>query len=310
MRMETEILDHFEQKVELAAEIGDLDRTRNLKIRTFAGLVLTPVFRDLQPRLNYAAMGRHGVTPMQYYDDFENHLSPFGYGDRFDGRYEIRLCRSVSDERHGSSGGVPRVERLILETRATILGRVAVGPPLALGYEPELGASAVAGRGRVLHVLTRPQSPPGQRAVSEVPREIGFLALQPFDGPYPTIPLLVTLEDGFAMIATVHHRGIWGVANSDVYQHINAREYIAMMENGITAALCQAGIPLESYAALRARIIFRRPSFVGQAYVLGVRLYRRGDDIAALGVFQPDGQDHLANPSRAAVFLRFDGALA
>ena len=27
--METEILDHFEQKVELAAEIGDLDHTRN-----------------------------------------------------------------------------------------------------------------------------------------------------------------------------------------------------------------------------------------------------------------------------------------
>jgi len=310
MRMEMEILDHFEQDVELAAEIGDLDRTRNLKIRTFAGLVLTPVFRELQPRLNYAAMGRHGVTPMQYYDDFENYRAPFGYGDRFNGRYEIRLCRSISDDHRETSCEVLRIERLILETRATILGRVAVGPPFAIGYEPELGASAVAGRGRVLHVLTRPHSPPGQRTVSEVPRELSFLAPQPFDGLYPTIPLLATLEDGFAMIATVHHRGIWGVANSDVYQHINAREYIAAMENGITAALWQAAIPLESYAALRARIIFRRPSFIGQAYVLGVRLYRRGDDVAALGAVQRDGEDPLANPSRAAVFLRFDGGLA
>ena len=305
-----EKLDHFEQEVETAVEIGGLDRTRNLKIRTFAGLVLTPVFRELQPRLNYAAMGRHGVTPMQYYDDFENCRAPFGYGDRFNGRYEVRLCRSISGGRRESSSEVNRVVRLILETRATILGRVAVGPPPSLGYEPELGAPAVAGRGRVLHVLTRPHSEPGQRTVSEVPRELSFLAVQPLDGLYPTIPLLATLEQRFSMIATLHHRGIWGVANSDVYQHINAREYIAMMENGITAALCQAAIPLDAYVALRARIIFRRPSFVGQAYVLDVRLYRCDDDITALGIFQPDGQGHRTDPSGAAVFLRFDGALA
>ena len=32
-------------------DIGDLDQNRNLKIRTFLGLVLAPVFRELQPRL-------------------------------------------------------------------------------------------------------------------------------------------------------------------------------------------------------------------------------------------------------------------
>ena len=87
-------------------------------------------------------------------------------------------------------------------------------------------------------------------------------------------------------------------------------EYIAAMENGITAALWQAAIPLESYAARRARIIFRCPTFIGQPYVFGIRLYRRGDDVAALGAVQRDGEDPLANPSRAAVFLRFDGGLA
>ena len=116
-----EILEYFEQEVGTTTEIGDLDRTRDLKIRTLAGLVLTPVFRELQPRLNYAAFSQYGVTPMQYYDDFENCRAPFGYGDRFSGRYEIRLCRSVSNGSRQSNGQEKHVERLIQEARATIV---------------------------------------------------------------------------------------------------------------------------------------------------------------------------------------------
>ncbi len=294
------------------AQIGDLDLRRNLKMPPFVGFVLAPVFHDLQPRLNYAAMGRRGVTAMQYYQEFQNFPAAFGYGNAFSGRYAVRLCRSVANERRGPQGEEQRIERLILETRATLTGRAAMGAPASLGFEPELGGSATAGTGRVLHVLSRPNNPPGERSVQDIPEEISFLELHPFSGLYPTIPLLKALEEGYAAVdaATTVLNGIWGVANTDVYQHVHAREYLSAMENGITAALAAAGLPLESYAPLRTQVIFRRPSFIGERYALGVRVYRRDAEIVALGAFHNRGEDPFGNDGRAAVFLRFEGRLS
>lgn len=290
-------------------EIGDLDLKRNLKIRAFLELVLAPVFRDLQPKLKYVEMGRRGITPMQYFQDFRNYPAPHGYGDRLEGRYEVRLCRSISQERRGPGTEERRVERLILETRTTLTGRAATGAPASMGFEPPLGAATVAGTGRVLHVLTRPQNPPGQRWVSEIPEEISFLALHPFEGAYPTIPLLAQLEEGFSEIGRARFGGIWGMANSDVFQHVHAREYTVAVENGIALSMADAGLPLDTYLATRARVIFRRPSFVGQRYVLTIRVFRRGADIVALGAFHQDADGAGADDSRASVYLRFDGRL-
>ena len=309
MSTEGHRIEQYEQSRKLTAAIGELDCRRNLKIRTFVGFVLAPVFRDLQPRLKYADMGRRGVTPMQYYQDFVNHPAPYGYGDEFYGHYAVRLCRSVADEPRGPDGELRRVQRLILETRATLTGLLAIGEPAALGYQPDLGASATAGTGRVLHVLTRPKNPPGQRWVGEIPPEIDFLEPQDLDGPYPTIPRLGEIGDAFDTIGGMQHGGIWGMANADVYQHVHAREYIMAMENGITAALAAAAIPLDIYVTQRARVIFRRPFFVGQNYVLNVRLHRRNDGIVALGAFHDAAADPLASAAQAAVFLRFDGRL-
>jgi hypothetical protein len=164
----------------------------------------------------------------------------------------------------------------------------------------------------VLHVLTRPQNPPGQRWVDEVPEEIGFLSVHPFDGPFPTIALLRELEDGFAEVteAAMALTGIWGLANSDVFQHVHAREYTMAMENGIALALAAAGLPLDRHDAMRARVIFRRPSFIGQRYTLRLRLFRRGPDTVALGAFHGADGGPIQDDARASVFLRFEGRLA
>ena len=142
-------LEHLGYACELASDVGDLDLKRNLKLRTFVSFVLGPVFREMQPRLRYAEMGKRGVTAMQYFAEFENMPVAFGYGNEFSGEYAIRLCRSISDEPRGPEAEVRRVERLILETRATLTGRLAAGAPASLGFAPSLGAPSVAGRGRV-----------------------------------------------------------------------------------------------------------------------------------------------------------------
>jgi hypothetical protein len=99
------------------------------------------------------------------------------------------------------------------------------------------------------------------------------------------------------------------MANSDVFQHIHAREYTVAMENGIALSMAEAKLPLESYLATRARVIFRRPSFVGQRYALTIRLFRRDAEIVALGAFH-GADDGVADDNRAAVYLRFEGRLA
>ncbi len=308
----SEQIDCVSEVRDRLVEIGDLDLKRNLKIRAFMELVLAPVFRDLQPRLRYDEMGRRGITPMQYFQDFRNYPAPQGYGDRFDGSYEVRLCRSVSHERRGGDTEAQPVERLILETRASLTGRPATGASVALGFEPPLGAPTVAGTGRVLHVFTRPQNPPGHRWVSEIPEEIAFLRPHPFEGAFPIIQHLAQLEGGFVEIegAAARLTGVWGMANSDVFQHIHAREYTVAMENGIALSMAEAKLALESYLATRARVIFRRPSFVGQRYALTIRLFRRDAEIVALGAFHGSDDAGIADDSRAAVYLRFEGRLA
>ena len=310
--MTKDTVDCVAEVVERVVDIGDLDLKRNLKIRAFLALVLAPVFRELQPRIRYAEMGRRGITPAQYFQDFRNYPATFGWGDRFTGRYEVRLFRSVSGERRGALGEAQRIERLILETGATLTGRPAIAPPASLGFEPSLGAPATAGTGRVIHVLTRPQDPPGGRWVTEVPEELAFLELHPYEDPFPTMALLRGLEPGFVEVsdAALELGGLWGVANSDVFQHVHAREYTIAMENGLGLALAAAKIPLESHFTTRARVIFRRPSFVEERYALTIRLFRRDREIVALGAFY--GADEVANrdEGRARVFLRFEGRLA
>jgi hypothetical protein len=310
--MQQQKLDLVEATGERTVDIGDLDLRRNLKFRAFLGLALAPVFRELLPRLRYVEMGRRGITPGQYFQDFRSHPAPYGYGDRFRGHYAIRLCRSISLEQREASVEPQRVERLVLETRTTLTGSPATAASASLGFEPSLGTPTTAGEARVLHVLTRPQGPPGSRWVVDVPEEIGFLALHPFEEPFPTIARLAELEDGFVELigGGAEFGGIWGVANSDVFQHIHAREYTMAMENGVTQCLAAARLPLESYVALRARTIFRRPAFVGQSYRLRVRLFRRDTEIIALGAFRGADESPSQDDKRAAVFLRFEGRLS
>lgn len=291
-----------------SVEVGDLDQNRNLKIRTFVRLVLRVVFNDLQAQLKYREMGERGVVPGQYYQDFENYPRPYGYGSEFETVHRIALCRAIMGEVAEGDGDSQRQGRLIVETRAEFRERVALDRAQFVGFTPPLGDHVMAGRGRVLHVLTRPGAPAGQRQVREVPEELQFLEERDFEGPFPTIDLLAQVEAGFDALVvdeTEAPTGIWGVPNSDIFQHVNAREYIFTVENRVTALLAEAGLPLEDHFNTRAQVIFRKPSFVGERYSLRCSLYRRGDDTLALGAFHKVGPEGI--DERPSVFLRFDG---
>jgi len=300
---------HLEHRDRFTVETGDLDQTRNFKIRQFVGFALAPVFADMLPHLGYAEMGKRGIAPGQYFQDFQSVHRPAGYGNDIERRIRVGLRRSISEHRRDPSDALRRVERLIVETRTELIARQALGPPEAAGFEPPLGDAVTAATGRVFHVLTRPGAPAGERQVGEVPEELAFLAEQPLDDPYPTIEILSVIEDGFVKVDTggfTAPLGIWGVANSDVFQHVGAREYLYAMESRVIALMAAAGLPLERYYTYRARTIFRQPGFVGERFNLKCQLYRRGEETLAIGGYHKVADDG-AIEEKPAIFTRFEG---
>jgi len=286
-------------------DVGDIDQNRNLKIRMFIGPGLRPVFDDMQTHLQFRQMGTdEGVAPGQYYQEFEAYPRAFGYDEVL--HTELRV--SLQSAQVVGRGGA--LERLVMETRATLRSHVVTGPPPAVGFQPPLGDKAVAGRSRVIHMLTRPNGPPGGRAVSQVPRQIAFLTPRPFAGDFPTIEGLSRVPEGYGPASAVPPssiRGVWTMANSDVFQHVHAREYLYAMENRMGALAAEADLPLDRMSATGARVIFRRPSLVGARYELRCELFRQDRKLLALGSFhsvvEGVADDH------PGCYLRFDAAL-
>ena len=305
-------LDYVTRNDRIRVNVGDLDQHRNLKFRAFVQMVLKPVFDELEPKFGFRKMGLRGVAPGQYFQDFRNIPRPLGYGNEFERTHRIGLSRCVTRETGGDEREPRRVERLILETRAEFRAREALGGASSVGFEPPLGDTVAAGRGRVLHILTHPTAPPGQRQVRDVPEELGFLNEHKFGGPFPTVELLQQIDGDFEELALEKIDGpvgIWGLPNSDVFQHVNALEYIYGMENSVTALLAETGLPLERLAAKRSRVIFRKPNFVGESFSVRCRLFRRADEIIALGSYHkidPGG----TRDERPTVLLRFEVGMA
>jgi len=282
-------------------DVGDIDQNRNLKIRMFIGPGLRPVFEDMQSQLQFRQMGiEEGVAPGQYYQEFEAFPRPRGYDKTLSTELRVSLQAAPVESR-----GVV-ADRFIIETRGTLSSRVVTGDAPAVGFEPPLGDLAVAGRSRVIHMLTRPAGPPGERAVTEIPSQLQFLKPQPFEGDFPTLEILGRLPDGYAPAAPGDSepvRGVWSIANSDIFQHVHAREYLYAMENRVGALAADAGLPLADLSPTRAQVIFRRPSLVGDRYELRCRLYTHGNEVLALGSFHTVVDD--AADDRPGCYLRF-----
>ena len=305
-------LDYVTRSDRIRVNVGDLDQRRNLKFRAFVLLVLRPLFDELEEKFGFRKMAFRGGAPGQYYQDFRNIPRPHGYGSVFERKHRIGLSRCVTQEGGGRDRAPRRVERLVLETRADLHGRDVLGGPPSMGFEPALGDSVPAGLGRVLHILTRPAAAPGQRQVHDVPEELRFLNVHRFEEPFPTVELLQQVDDEFEEMDLGDADGpvgVWGLPNSDVFQHVNALEYTFGMENRMTAVLAAAGQPLERFVAKRSQVIFRKPSFVGEKFTVRCRLFRRADDIIALGSFHkidPGG----ARDERPSVALRLEVGMA
>ena len=150
----------------------------------------------------------------------------------------------------------------------------------------------IVARARLMNVFTRYDADPAQRRVTELPPDMGL-------GPGPSrvvelpgVELLAPLGEPADFLETSAH--VWHYGQTDPNRHVNGIEYLRIMEQYAADCLQQRGLDLRRLYFARARIVFRKPSFRGEAYrraawirgeeplLVSGAFYRAGDPPSAL----------------------------
>ncbi|HYW04953.1 MAG TPA: hypothetical protein VFA86_13525 [Gammaproteobacteria bacterium] len=312
MNDSSEMIDSLTGQAKVPTTFERLDMAFRLRIRGFVGICMPPMFADLERRFPMTGMRRVGIAPVLYFVDFRNTPAPLSFGRSLHTDFTLRLCRSHSDRDGRPVPAGTGVERLMFESRTRIRGRLQPGGRANLGYATEDSELVEAGSARVLHVITRPAGPPEQRQVTTVPEALHGLREHAWAEPLPTVEALAEIPEGHEPVDTggwETYRGVWGMPNTDINQHVNVLEYIMGLENQYTRQLHAGGLAVKGHRITRARMLFRKPFFPAQPYVIRSQLYRHGPDTMMVGGFYLLGDDGKV-AQRPSVFTAMEGVLA
>ena len=275
-----------------------LDMKYRVRMRAFVSLCMPPVFSNLESQIKMMALRKQGYAPIMYFLDFRSGTTPIAFGRALENSHTLRLCRSAAEQ------------RVFLHSRSVLRAKSRSHGPEALGYDDGSGAMVEAGTAEALHVITRPMAPPGERQVTTAPEELRLLKEHAWDGPMPSIENLSVPPEGYERLdlgAWAERTDVWGIPNTDINQHVNVQEYVRGGENAFTRALHGAGLPIARHHITRARLVFRRPFFPGQTYMIRATLYRR-DNATQLqaGYYALENGKPAERPSS---FLVYDGII-
>jgi hypothetical protein len=126
------------------------------------------------------------------------------------------------------------------------------------------GAGAELARARMLNVFTRYDPDPARRRVTSLPRELGLGPEPSRIVELPTIDTIVDLARKPDFIESQNH--VWHYGQTDPNRHVNGTAYLRAMEEHVADLLHNSGHDLKRLFAARARIVYRKPFFRGEAY--------------------------------------------
>ena len=287
----------------------ELDQHYQIKIRSMIKLCMPPIFGALDRQFAVNSMRAEGTIPVMFYLEFESYPQPLAFNGRQEVDYQVALKRSVTPA-PPERGGSP-VQRLLFDMHMDLSAEEGSGDPQLLGGGTSSGRMVPAGRMRGVHVITRPVAPPDQRQVIDVPAQLRGLAEQPWDEPFPAIETLAQAPAGFAEVevgTAVEQQSVWALHNTDINQHVNVHEYITALENHFARQLFAAKLPVARHHIARTDILFRKPSFMGEAHGARGRLFVAGERTVFLGGVHRVQADGTLDP-RPSVFARMHGKL-
>jgi len=122
----------------------------------------------------------------------------------------------------------------------------------------------VVARARYQNVFTRYDPDPARRRVTELPPALG-LGTQPSRVmEVADLATLVPADRPPDLVETTSH--VWHYGQTDANRHVNGMAYLRAMELFVADALHARGHDLGRLWFQRARIVYRKPCFRGEAY--------------------------------------------
>lgn len=289
----------------------DLDQHFRFKVRAFISRCMPPVFKDLEVNHGLREMRKSGVAPIMFYLEFSVGDQPLAFGSMASTDYKVRLQRHVSQTKESEGGKGGGVTRMLLDMNIDVTAPKGSGDPMNIERVAATGEQAHGGHMRGLHVLTRPVAPPGQRQVLEPPAQLADLRVHSFHEVYPDVEEMSRIPQGFQAQSAggwQASRGVFGLHNTDINQHVNVHESIFGLEDHLAQALHGAGLPAGEHRVVRAAYLFRKPFFMGQPYGLQGNLWRDGErTLFTGGVHGLEANGEMAE--KPSVFTRMEGTL-
>jgi hypothetical protein len=154
-------------------------------------------------------------------------------------------------------------------------------------YDVATEDGAAVGGARFVNVFTRYDVDPARRRVTELPEGLGL-------GPAPSrvieLPVVDDLlpADGRGPDFTENEPRWWHYTQTDANRHVNGMEYLRSMEDFVSCALAARGHDLRALHPARARILYRKPCFRGEAYHR-VAWFRGEAPLEVVGAFRKAG---------------------
>jgi hypothetical protein len=149
---------------------------------------------------------------------------------------------------------------------------------------------------RMLNVFTRYDPDPARRRVTTLPPELK-LGEQPSRViEVPGVEAIVDRARKPDFLEAQTH--VWHYGQTDPNRHINGMAYLRAMEEHVADLLHASGHDLKRLFAARARIVYRKPSFRGEAYRRAV-WFRSEAPLALAGTFFNAEDSSSATPAVA-----------
>jgi len=295
------------------AGFPDIDQRFHVKLRAYVDLAMPLVFRRLGKTVPLVDMRRDGLYPIMYFMEFRGAPQPVAFSRPLRIDFEVRL-RHYHPPPEGAPRGTPTSDRFLVDARFTLRGHAGTGRPDDIGPgegEQDAEPNAHVGTGRVVQVITRPFAPPGQRQVTRLPDAYRRFTAHPWDEPYPSWEALTDVPERFSPplgADLAPDESTWGVANTDINQHVNIVEYTSALENRQSRMLAATGLPLARHRSVTSRVLFLKPFFAGEPHRIAGTLRRCGPETLFFGGIYKRDQEPGENV-RPGVLMRFEGEI-
>ncbi len=192
--------------------------------------------------------------------DFYVSDHPIALGEPFQIDITIRLGRQVGDD--------GAIRRLLSES----LGEV-------YSTHAETGTRVLLARCLKHNVLSRNDADPAKRRVTEFPSSMKIGGTPERLLSFPSVAEMLRAPDGYSEAARFadSEPHYWSYQQTDMNQHINAMEYVRVLEHFVIDKIAKSGESPRDFLIERARLAYRKPCFSGETF------HRQGRYLSAPG---------------------------